>query len=74
MRQAPNEDLPLDEQLRRALNKIKRPSTAEEIADLVNRQLGPGDRPFHPKEIEGWLRNASDQVLTLYWLQNRPRR
>jgi hypothetical protein len=64
----------LDEHMRRALNKIKKPSSAEEIAELLNRDLGPGDRPFQVKEISAWLKGASDTVLNLYWLESRPRR
>lgn len=64
----------LDEHMRRALNKIKKPSTAEEITELLNRDLGPGDRPFQAKDVVNWLRNAGDTVLHLYWLRSRPRR
>ena len=64
----------LDEHILRALNKIKRPSTAEEITELLNRDLGPGDRPFQTKELAIWLRNTGDKILSLYWLENRPRR
>jgi hypothetical protein len=74
MRQFPNAERRLDEHILRALNKIKKPSTAEEITELLNRDLGAGDRPFQPKEIAAWLRSAGDTVLTLYWLENRPRR
>jgi hypothetical protein len=74
MRQVPNANRRLDEHVRRALNRIRKPSTAEEITELLNRDLGPGDRPFHTREIESWLRNASDKVLGLYWLETRPRR
>jgi hypothetical protein len=74
MRQVPNAKRRLDEHVLRALNKIKKPSTAEEIAELLNRDLDPGDRPFQAREIESWLRNASDNVLGLYWLETRPRR
>jgi hypothetical protein len=69
-----NSERRFDEHIRRALNKIKKPSTADEITELLNRDLGPGDRPFQAKEISGWLRNAGDTVLNLYWLENRPRR
>jgi len=58
----------------RALNKVKRPSSAEEIAEMLNRDLGAGDRPFQSEEVSGWLRNAGDKVLNLYWLERRPRR
>jgi hypothetical protein len=64
----------LEENIIRALNKIKRPATAEEITDLLNRDLGPGDRPFQTREVDTWLRNAGDAVLNLYWLGTRPRR
>ena len=74
MRQVPNAKRRLDEHVLRALNKIKKPSTAEEITELLNRDLGPGDRPFQAREIESWLRNASGTVLGLYWLETRPRR
>ncbi|HYL16990.1 MAG TPA: hypothetical protein VEV41_28420, partial [Terriglobales bacterium] len=73
MCQVPNANRRLDEHVRRALNKIKKPSTAEEITALLNRELGPGDQPFQTEEIEAWLRNASDKVLRLYWLETRPR-
>jgi len=43
MRQVPNTNHSLDEHILRALNKIKKPGTAEEIADLLNCDLGPGD-------------------------------
>ena len=74
MRQVPNADRRLGEHVLRALNKIKKPSTAEELTELLNRDLDPGDQPFHAKEIETWLRNASNKVAKLYWLETRPRR
>ena len=74
MRQVQEANRRLDEHVLRALNKIKKPSTAEEITELLNRDLDPGDRPFQTREIESWLRNASDKVLGLYWLETRPRR
>jgi len=58
----------------RALNKIKKPSTAEEIAELLNRDLSRGDRPWQTAEIETWLENAGRKVLRLYWLETRPRK
>jgi hypothetical protein len=64
----------LDEHVLRALNKIKKPSTAEEITELLNRDLGPGDRPFQTKEVASWLRNAENKVVNLFWLETRPRR
>ena len=63
----------LDEHMRRALNKIRKPSTAEEITDVLNRDLNPGDPPFQATEVSTWLRNAEDTVLQLYWLESRPR-
>ena len=74
IRQFPNANLRLDEHIVRALNKIRKPSTAEEIAELVNRDLGAGELPFHPKEIAGWLRASHKDVLNLYWLGTRPRK
>ena len=65
----------LDEHISRALNKIKKPSTAEEITELLNRDLEPEDRPFQTKEVAEWLRNAGGHTaLTLYWSRTRPRR
>jgi hypothetical protein len=64
----------LDEHMRRALNKIRKPSTAEEITDVLNRDLDPGEPPFQVREVSTWLRNASHTVLHLYWLESRPRR
>lgn len=74
MGQASNANRRLEEHIRRALNKIKKPSTAEEITELLNRDLGPGDRPFPARDVAAWLRNAGDTVLQLYWLESRPRR
>ncbi|MGE5112438.1 MAG: hypothetical protein ACM3JB_16355 [Acidobacteriaceae bacterium] len=74
MRELPNTNRHLDEYIRRALNKIKKPSTAEEITELLNRDLGPGDRAFQVRDVAAWLRNADDSVLYLYWLRSRPRR
>jgi hypothetical protein len=73
MRTIPNSRR-LDEHISRALNKIKKPSTADEITDLLNRDLEPEDRPFQTKEVADWLRNTEDRVLTLYWSRTRPRR
>jgi len=74
MRKVPNANHRLDEHLLRALNKIKKPATAEELTELLNRDLGPGDQPFQVREVANWLRNAEENVLSLYWLGNRPRR
>jgi hypothetical protein len=45
----------LEEHISRALNKIKKPSTPEEITELLNRDLEPEDRPFQTKEVAEWL-------------------
>jgi len=74
MRQIPNSSRRLDEHISRALNKIRNPSTAEEITELLNRYLELEDRPFQTKEIAEWLRNAGDSALALYWSRTRPRR
>ena len=74
MRKIPNSSRRLDEHISRALNKIKKPSTAEEITELLNRDLEPEDRPFQTKEVADWLGNAGDTALTLYWSRTRPRR
>ena len=49
-------------------------NTAEEITDVLNRDLGPGDPPFQVREVSAWLRNALQNVLNLYWLKTRPRK
>ena len=74
MHQVPNANRRLDEHVRRALNKIKKPSTTEEITELLNRDLDSGDRPFQVNEVSTWLRNADEEILSLYWLATRPRR
>jgi hypothetical protein len=74
MRQPLNANARLDERVRRALNKIKRPSTAEEITELLNQELSPGDNPFSEPEVDRWLRDDREKVLQLYWLRNRPLR
>ena len=75
MRKIPNSSRRLDEHILRALNKIKKPSTAEEITELLNRDLELDDRPFQTKEVAEWLRNTGDTALTLYWSRTtRPRR
>jgi orotate phosphoribosyltransferase-like protein len=56
------------------LNKIRKPSTAEEITELLNRDLEIEDRPFETKEVAERLRNTGDTALTLYWSRTRPRR
>ena len=74
MRQVPNANRRFDDHVLRALNQIRKPSTAEEITELLNRDLGPGDRPFRTREIATWLESAGNKVLRLYWLEARPRR
>jgi hypothetical protein len=74
MRQPLNANPRLDEQVRRALNKIKRPSTAEEITELLNQELSSGDNPFSEAEVDRCLRDNREKVLQLYWLRNRPLR
>ena len=64
----------LDRHIRRALNKIRKPSTAEEITEVMNRELGPGDPPFQVREASAWLQSAQESVLSLHWLKSRPRR
>jgi len=74
MGQIPNSRRRLDEHILRALNKIKRPSTAEEITELLNRDLEPEDRPFQTREVAEWLSSGGNTALTLYWSRTRPRR
>ena len=69
-----NSNRGLGAHITRALNKIRKPSTAEEITDLLNRELDSGDLTFRTKEVAEWLRNERDATLTLYWLRTRPRR
>ena len=74
MRQVPNANRRLDDHVLRALNQIRKPSTAEEITEVPNHDLGLGEPPFLTKQVANWLRNASDKILGLYWLETRPRR
>lgn len=67
-------DEKLDDLIVRALNKIRKPSTAGEITELLNRELGPRDQFFDAMEVEAWLRSGCGQALPLYWLATRPRR
>ena len=64
----------LNEYISRALNKVRKPSTAEEITELLNRDLGLEDMPFRVQDVAMWLRNAEESVLTLYWSKTRPRK
>ena len=65
MKKIPNSSRRLSEHILRALNKIRKPSTAGEITELLNRNLDLGDRPFHAKDVAEWLRNNEDTALTL---------
>ena len=67
-------DEKLDDLIVRALNKVRKPSTAGEITELLNRELGPRDQFFDAMEVETWLRSGCGQALPLYWLATRPRR
>jgi hypothetical protein len=74
LNQTKDADEQFEQLVMRALNRIKRPSTAEEITELLNRELGAGDRPFDTQEVEAWLRGARRETVSLYWLAKRPRR
>jgi hypothetical protein len=58
MRDSRKADRRLGEHMLRALNKIRKPSTAEEITELLNRDLDPGDRPFQARDVMAWLQNS----------------
>ena len=73
MRTIPNSRR-LDEHISRALNKIKKPSTAGEITELLNLDLDQADRPFQETDVAEWLQNSEDTALTLYWSRSRPRK
>jgi hypothetical protein len=73
MRKIPSSSRRLDEHILRALNKIRKPSTPEEITELLNGDLESEDRPFQTREVAERLRNAGDTALTLYWSRTRPR-
>jgi hypothetical protein len=74
MKKIPNSSRRLSEHILRALNKIRKPSTAGEITELLNRNLDLEDRPFQANDVAAWLRNSEDTVLTLYWSRARPRK
>jgi hypothetical protein len=74
MKKTPNSNRCLGEHILRALNKIRKPSTAGEITELLNRDLDREDSPFQAKDVEEWLRNTKDTALTLYWSRARPRK
>jgi hypothetical protein len=64
----------LDAHISRALNTIRKPSTAEEITELLNRELDSEDRPFETKEVAERLQISQNAVLTLYWSRTRVRK
>jgi hypothetical protein len=74
MKKIPNSNRNLNEHILRALNKIRKPSTAVEITELLNRDLDLEDRPFQAKDVAEWLRNTEDTAMTLYWSRARPRK
>ena len=74
MGQIPNSSRRLDAHISRALNKIRKPSTAEEITELLNCELDSEDRPFQAKEVAERLQNSQNAVLTLYWSRGRVRK
>jgi hypothetical protein len=74
MKKIPNSSRRLSEHILRALNKIRKPSIATEITELLNRDLNLDDRPFQAKDVAEWLRNTEDIALTLYWSRARPRK
>ena len=74
MRKIPNSNRRLSEQILRALNKIRKPSTAGEITELLNRDLDLEDHPFQTEDVEEWLRSVDDAAFTLYWSRARPRK
>jgi len=74
MKKIPNSSRCLNEQILRALNKIRKPSTAGEITELLNRNLDLEDRPFKTNDVAERLRNSEGTALTLYWSRARPRK
>jgi hypothetical protein len=74
MKKIPNSSHRLSEHISRALNKIRKPSTAGEITELLNRDLDQGDRPFQERDIAEWLRDTEDTAVTLCWARARPRK
>ena len=74
MKKIPNSSRRLSEHILRALNQIRKPSTAGEITELLNRDLDLEERPFQAEDVEEWLRNTEDTALTLYWSTVRPRK
>jgi hypothetical protein len=64
MKKTPDSSRRLSDHVLRALNQIRKPSTAGEITEF-NRDLELEDRP---------LQETDDTVLPLYWLRARPRK
>ncbi len=59
MKKIPNSSRRLGEHIVRALNKIRKPSTAGEITELLNRDLDREDSPFQARDVAEWLRNRT---------------
>jgi hypothetical protein len=74
MRQISSSNRRLDAHISRALNTIRKPSTAEEITELLNRELDSEDRPFETEEVAERLQSSQNVVLTLYWSRTRVRK
>ena len=74
MKRISNSSRRLSDHILRALNEIRKPSTAGEITELLNRDLNVEDRPFQAKDVAEWLRNTEDTASTLYWSRARPRK
>ena len=53
MKKIPNSSRRLREHILRALNKIRKPSTAGEITELLNRNLDLDDSPFQANDCRG---------------------
>jgi hypothetical protein len=70
----PDSSRHLPEQILRAFNQIRKPSTAGEITELLNRDLDREDSPFQVKDVAEWLQKTDDMALTPYWSTTRPRK
>jgi hypothetical protein len=53
MGKIPNSRRRLEDHISRALNKIRKPSTAEEITELLNSELDPADLSKQQKSQSG---------------------
>ena len=67
MRKVPNANHYLDEHILRALNKIKKPGTAEEITELLVATSARETSRFRSEKSATWLRNAGENVLSFCW-------